>query len=168
MNKLCVMVGLSASGKSSTIKELIANDKNDSVIHGLLAENTIVVSTDDIRSEICNGNVGDQSKNNKVFDIFHDRIRSGLLQGHNVIADATNLTKKSRKNILNCADGIDCYKLAVFVDKSIENCKIDDAHRKWPVSDYVIDRQANRLKSCPLSTNEGFDEIIIVNANKKR
>lgn len=90
MNKptLWIMCGLSGSGKS-TIAAQIANEN----------PNTIIVSSDAIREELT-GNENDQSKNEDVFKIFHKRIREYLIKEINVIADATNLTMKSRRAIL--------------------------------------------------------------------
>lgn len=73
--RLIVMVGLSASGKSSYAKELEKENPT----------NTIVISSDAIREEIC-GSVEDQSKNGEVFRIstkeFEEtlRIKKMLLQ----------------------------------------------------------------------------------------
>jgi predicted kinase len=53
-----------------------------------------VVSTDQIREWIAK-NVNDQSRNDDVFKHFHEQIESGLRGGHNVYADATNLTGRS-------------------------------------------------------------------------
>ena len=90
MNKptLYIMCGLSGSGKS-TIATQIAN-KNP---------NTIIVSSDAIREELT-GNYEDQEHNEEVFKIFYDRIRKNLENKKNVIADATNLTMKSRRAIM--------------------------------------------------------------------
>ena len=76
--KLYVMVGLSGSGKSTLAKQLTDAEKN-----------TIIISSDSIREELT-GKVEDQSKNEEVFKIFHKRIREGLENKHNVVADATN------------------------------------------------------------------------------
>ena len=57
--KLYIMVGLSASGKSTIAKQIAEK------------ENCIIISSDAIRGEICDGGVADQSKNDEVFKIFH-------------------------------------------------------------------------------------------------
>lgn len=169
MGTLCIMVGLSGSGKSSTVKELIKETRDEtSNVKGLLGPETVIVSTDAIRGEICEGGVGDQSKNKEVFAIFYNRIRKGLKDGKNVIADATNVSKYSRKCILNCVGKTECKKIAVVIDKSIENCKIDNPKREYPVPDEVIDRQAKNLRKNPVTLDEGFDEIIVVDANETR
>lgn len=62
--KLYVMCGLSGSGKS-TIAKQITNDNPD----------TVIISTDMIREQLT-GEIGDQSQNDEVFEIFHTLIRS--------------------------------------------------------------------------------------------
>lgn len=56
--KLYVMCGLSGSGKS-TIAKQIANDNPD----------TVIISTDIIREQLT-GEIGDQSQNDEVFELF--------------------------------------------------------------------------------------------------
>ena len=94
---LTVMVGLSGSGKSTIAKTELAD------------ENTVIVSSDAIREELC-GTVEDQSKNLEVFKLFHERIRRNLEKKKNVIADATTLTMKSRRAILMTVNGLDIVK----------------------------------------------------------
>ena len=71
---LYVMVGLSGSGKSAIAKE-----------YQKKISNSVIVSSDEIREELCNGDRADQSKNNEVFRIFHDRIRKNLEKHKSVI-----------------------------------------------------------------------------------
>lgn len=82
--KLYVLVGLSGSGKSTLAAQLAESN-----------ENTVIVSSDAIREELT-GKIEDQSRNNEVFEIFHQRIRKNLEEGKNTIADATNLLIKSQ------------------------------------------------------------------------
>ena len=107
--KLYMMCGISASGKSTIAKQIAEK------------ENCIIVSSDDIRSEICPGGVSDQSKNEEVFQIFHRRIKENLLKGNNVICDATNITIKSRRAIFNVVKDINCEKIGYLVVKNIED-----------------------------------------------
>lgn len=150
---LWVVVGLSGSGKS-TIAKKIANDN----------PNTVIVSSDNIREEIT-GDYEDQEHNEEVFKIFHDRIRKNLENKQNVIADATNLTIKSRRAILNKVNGLDIEKICVIIPKPFEKCKEDNLHREHPVPDYVLDKQIRRFQ-IPF-IEEGWDEICIYDISKE-
>ena len=147
--KLYIMVGLSASGKSTIAKQIAEN------------EDCIIVSSDAIRGEICEGGVADQSKNEEVFKIFHRRIRDNLRAGNNVIADATNITIKSRKAIFEAIRRVECYPIAYIVPKKIEKCIKDNAsdERINHVPEEVIYRQRSKFQ-IPFY-EEGFKEIII-------
>ena len=146
--KLYIMIGISASGKSTIAKQIAERD------------NCIIVSSDAIRGEICEGGVSDQSKNEEVFRIFHRRIKENLLKGNNVIADATNITIKSRKAIFNAVRNIDCYKVGYLVVKSIEDCIKDNKNSdRVAVPDEVITKQIRGFQIC--FYEEGFDKIII-------
>lgn len=144
---LYIMVGLSASGKSTISKELASKN------------NCKIVSSDDIREEICENGVIDQSKNTEVFVIFNKRIKDYLKKGESVIADATNINIKSRKSILENIKNVDCYKIAYVIPKAVEDCIEDNIYRKHPVPHHVIKRQMMNFQ-IPFH-NEGFDEIVI-------
>lgn len=146
--KLFLMVGLSASGKSTIAKGLAEDYK------------AVTVSSDVIREEIC-GNVSDQSKNEEVFKIFHKRIRKYLYEKRNVIADATNITMKSRRAIINNVKKMDVEIIAYIVPKRIEECIRDNVDRGHPVPEEVIYKQEKRFQ-IPF-IEEGFDRIIIHN-----
>lgn len=137
MNKptLWIMCGLSGSGKS-TIATQIANEN----------PNTIIVSSDAIREELT-GNENDQSKNEDVFKIFHKRIREYLIKEINVIADATNLTMKSRRAILMNTLGLKVNKICCVIVKRFEQCKIDNSNRLRVVPEGVIKKAAKKLSN---------------------
>lgn len=146
MTDLIVMVGLSGSGKSSIAKEF----------QSTVDLKTVIISSDSIREEIC-GNIADQSRNNEVFDIFHKRIRENLEVGNSVIADATNLTIKSRRKILELTKGLEVKKICYLTTKPIENCLVDNKNREHPVPDEVIHKQMRKFQ-VPFY-EEGFDKI---------
>ena len=151
--KLYIMIGISASGKSTIAKQIAERD------------NCIIVSSDAIRGEICEGGVSDQSKNEEVFRIFHRRIKENLLKGNNVIADATNITIKSRKAIFDAVKKIDCYKIGYLVVKKIEDCIKDNKNNnRVAVPDEVIYKQISKFQ-IPFK-EEGYDNIVIEDLNK--
>lgn len=151
--KFYIMIGLSASGKS-TIAEQIAKD-----------EDCVIISSDKIREEICDGGVIDQSKNEEVFKIFHSRIKEKLLSGTNVIADATNINMKARRSLLENVKKIDCYKIAYIIPKSVEKCIEDNIYKDYPVPHYVIQKQMMNFQ-IPFM-EEGFDDIQMHKFNKE-
>lgn len=144
--RLTLLCGLSASGKSQHTS-IVANNRNSECI---------ILSTDAIRANIC-GSVEDQSKNKEVFQTFHSLIAKYLKNGIDVVAEATNITMKSRRSILNVIKGIDCEKVCVVIVKPIGECKLDDSLREHPVSEYVIDKQARKFQ-IPFR-EEGWDKI---------
>ena len=93
--KLYIMTGLSGSGKSTIAQKLAEENPN-----------TVIVSSDAIREELT-GKVEDQTKNEEVFKIFHNRIRKNLENKKNVIAYATNITMKSRRAIMMKVNGLE-------------------------------------------------------------
>lgn len=147
--RLIVMVGLSASGKSSYAKELEKENPT----------NTIVISSDAIREEIC-GSVEDQSKNGEVFRIFHERIRRNLENKKDVIADATNITMKSRRAILNRVNGLDVHKECYIMSKPFRYCVEDNKDREHPVPEKVLYKQLSKFQ-IPFY-EEGWDYVSIV------
>lgn len=151
--KLYIMCGISASGKSTIANQIAERD------------NCIIVSSDTIRGEICEGGVSDQSKNEEVFNIFHRRIRTNLEEGKNVIADATNITIKSRKAIFDAVKNINCEKIGYIVVKSIEDCIKDNKNSdRVAVPVEVIYKQVRKFQ-IPFK-EEGYDNIIIEDLNK--
>lgn len=145
--KLYVMCGLSGSGKS-TIAKQITNDNPD----------TVIISTDMIREQLT-GEIGDQSQNDEVFEIFHTLIRKRLENKYNVIADATNITMKSRRAILNKVNGLDIEKICYIIPKPFEWCQQDNKNRPHPVPDEVLEKQIRRFE-IPF-IEEGWSKIII-------
>lgn len=152
--RLTLLCGLSASGKSQYIENItwIKEDIREE-------DKSVVLSTDNLRKEIC-GSVEDQSMNGIVFQKFHNLIRSNLKNGMDVFAEATNITMKSRRSILNVIKGIDCEKVCVVIVKPIDECKKDNIDREHPVPDYVIEKQARKFQIPFLE--EGWDKIQFV------
>lgn len=143
--ELMVMCGLSGSGKTSCA-ELEAEEWGYEI-----------VSSDNIRAEL--GDVNDQSQNNKVFQIFYQRIKDHLNACHHVIADATFLTIKERRRILEEVKDIKCYKSCYIMATPFDECLKNNKSRDRQVPESVIYRQ--RAKFQVPFEEEGWDDIDI-------
>lgn len=114
--RLIVMVGPSCAGKSHLAREF---------------RQDLVVSSDKIREDLC-GDFRDQSKNEQVFDAFHDIISSRLRNGLTTVADATHIKRKARLETLACAPA-DCE-----IDYYIVNRPMKDKIRQAGWRDGVM------------------------------
>ena len=90
MPKLCILIGVSGSGKSTWAQ--------NQVVHS--GEEAIVFSSDDLRAELF-GDVNEQSRNAELFNELHKRIINALYQNYTVYYDATNLNLKRRMTFIN-------------------------------------------------------------------
>ena len=144
---LWIMVGLSGSGKSSIAKQIVEENLN-----------TVIISLDSIQEELT-GKVEDQTKNEEAFKVFHKRIREALENNTNVIADATNITMRARRAIIENVKGIDCHKIVYLIPKPFRQCKIDNLSRTNPIPEGILNEQLRKFQ-IPFM-EEGFDEGII-------
>ena len=147
MNKLFVLVGLQGSGKSTFAEEY----KNTN-------ENIEIVSSDAIREEN-----NWEIDNNKVFDIFYKRINEFLKNGKDVIADATNITIKARRQLFEKVK-VESEKIAVVFNVPIGVCRSrlikrnESSTRKVPIE--VLEKYHKSFQ-IPFY-EEGFNQIILI------
>ena len=145
MNKLYMLIGLPASGKSTIAKEISKS------------EDAEIVSSDEIRKELL-GDINDQSQNELVFKEVGKRIKDRLKVG-NVIYDATNIDYKKRRAFLQQLNKMEVKKIAVLIATPYEECLERNAKRKRSVPEYVIKRMYHNFY-IP-QKYEGFDDIEI-------
>lgn len=147
MSKLFVLCGLASSGKS-TIGKAINKFYNGNYI-----------SSDEIRAEL--SYYEDQSRNDEVFKIFHKRIRDSLNADVITIADATNITIKSRRQIIDIAKRIPNVEIVcVLMATPYLTCVERDKKRSRSVGKEVLEKQLKRFQ-IPFY-EEGFDDIVVV------
>lgn len=132
MSTLYIPVGIPGSGKSTWSRT---------------QTDIVIVSSDSIRKEF----VADLREahgpdapidNGKVFQIFHERIRAGLIHDMNVFADATNVTYRSRENLFDIANEMDSrIHLIVFtnIEAGVER------NKQRPAEQVVPDRAMERM-----------------------
>ena len=153
MNKLIILVGLPASGKSTYAKNVLAS------------EDTIVLSSDELRKELL-GDENCQSNNQLVFDTLYRRAKENLQKGLNVVIDATNINIKDRKRTLSWFKGMNIKRVAIVFATPFEVCYERDKKRERTVGKEVIDKFLYRFE-IPMEY-EGFDKIEIVDSDDER
>ena len=143
MPEFIMMVGLPASGKSTVAKKY--SDCG-----------YVVVSSDAIRAELW-GDESIQGDPAKVFGLVQARCRLALLEGRDVVMDATNMNAKKRKNFLRQMP--ECYKTCVVMATPFDECVIRDEERSRSVGIAVMKKMLCSFEM-PYY-NEGWDKIIL-------
>lgn len=146
MNKLYMMIGIPASGKSTIAKEIAKS------------EEAIIVSSDEIRNELL-GDINDQTQNAKVFEEVERRLKINIKEGRNVIFDATNINYKKRRDWLNRFNKYNVEKIGILVATPYEECLLRNSQRERKVPEEVIKRMYFNFYIPQYY--EGFDEIQI-------
>lgn len=96
--------------------------------------------------------------NSMVFSRLNRDVKKALINGENVVYDATSLTPKTRKAILKKFAGLYDKAIAIFANTDLEEAKRRNAGRERMVPDEVIEKMHSQLRAPDLS--EGFDEVI--------
>ncbi len=148
MSELIVIVSPSGAGKSFYVPHL--EDKYCA----------ITLSSDKLRTILCNGNTNDQSKNGLVFTVLKAAMELLLEDGHSVILDTTALTVSIRADYLKVAKKLGVVTRAVYIKASIEKCKERNRNRDRFVPEDVIAKQFTKLV-IP-TESEGFDFVDVI------
>lgn len=148
MARLIILVGLPGSGKSTYAKSIMDPE-------GQLQ----YCSSDKVREELY-GDQNIQGDPNKVFRVLHNKVKNQLDRGYDVIYDATNVTRKNRRSIIQevkkYCDEIEAHIIWAPVDQCISR----DRDRKRSVGEDVIRKFLHRWQS-PFY-DEGFTKIKVV------
>ncbi|MEK5036202.1 AAA family ATPase [Paenibacillus sp. FSL R7-0302] len=148
MPQLHVLVGLPASGKSTFAKKLKAT----------------VISSDKLREELL-GDVNDQNSNELIFNTMYERAEKQLAIGLDVYLDATHISAKVRKRIIE--------RFRKKADKLVAH------YFNTPFYPDVVHRNRGRERSVPYSVltrmrnslqvpmySEGWNEIVFHNLDE--
>lgn len=147
MNKLIMLIGLPGSGKSTYAKMLLEKEPN------------IKYCSSDETRKLIYGDEAIQGDPNKVFRTLHNNVKKHLNEGFDVIYDATNVTRKSRKNIISEVKHI-AEIAAHIVWAPYEDCIRRDTERSRTVGVEVIKKFLYRWQS-PYY-DEGFKSIKLI------
>lgn len=155
MNRLIVMVGLPGSGKSTFAERLRRHIIEE---YGYGCE---IFSSDAIREELY-GDANIQGDSKEVFSLLEQRLFEALSVNDNRVAiyDATNLTAKGRKALINKVKNSklpECYFHCIFIGCRLSECKRRQFSRDRKVPEEVIERMVRSFQA-PFY-NEGWDEI---------
>ena len=147
---LFIMVGLPGSGKSNLAERLRIEEGDDLYVA------PVIHSSDNLREELF-GDANEQGNNQELFTELHKRIKRDLLNGIDVIYDATNIDKKKRVSFLQELKKIPCYRVCVAVMTPYYQCVMWNRTRDRRVPDKVIRKMYK--KWAPPEYREGFDDI---------
>lgn len=135
--KLLVLVGLSASGKSTFANKYISE-------HDM----AVIVERDRIRKHYFE-NYEYSKANERTVKAFRDKlIRLNLRNGYDVVCSDTNLHRTVREELKKIAEQ-EKAEFEIndsFLKVSIEECIRRDARREKPVGEAVIRRQASEYE----------------------
>ena len=135
MLEFIMLIGLPGSGKSTYRKNFNGYD-----IH----------SSDDIREEL---------NTNDPWEEMHKRTQQSLKEGRSVVYDATNLSRKKRRNILSIAKGCNAKTIAIVFATPFIECLERNERRQRRVPICAMNRM---IKTFNMPTPHEFDEVKIV------
>lgn len=143
-----MLIGLPGSGKSCYANNLLLED-----------DKSVIISSDALRKEVY-GDEKVQGDSDKIFAKMLDRSKHWLNLNHHVIYDATNMTSKHRRAVLQALSKFACEKIAVFMATPYITCLARNDARTRKVPEEVIRRMyMNFDVPC---IQEGFDFVKII------
>lgn len=144
--KFIMLIGPAGCGKSTLANSFWNSDKYE------------IVSSDEIREELY-GDASIQGNPRDVFEIMHSRVIKYLEEGTHVVYDATNLTYKNRKSILDKVTPL-AGCVGMVVATPLDTILKQNRSRERAVPEEVIMRQLCQFEMPTFS--EGFDVIRVV------
>ena len=149
MANLIILIGLPGSGKSTYARQYVNDHLGKAVWR----------SSDVCRAQLY-GDARIQGNPQKVFKKLHEEVKLALLRGFDVLYDATNVNRKSRKAAIQLGKDCGANIHAHIIWAPVETCVQRDSQRDRTVGYDVIKKMLYRFEA-PYY-DEGFDEIKIV------
>lgn len=154
MSKLCIMVGIPGSGKSTYIKNYAS-------------ENAKIVSRDNIRFSLLKEGNKYFSKEKEVLKILYATVNDYLRQEYDVYVDATHITKRSRHKLLsNLNLNKDIQTIAIHIKTPLSHA-LKNNHNRIGTQYYVPPEVIKKFYDMaePPTLEEGFDKIFSIEFN---
>ncbi|MBO6280583.1 MAG: AAA family ATPase [Bacilli bacterium] len=154
MKTLIMLSAIPASGKSTWAKEYQQNHPN-----------TYIVSSDEVRMEVCHGNYHDHTHQKEVWELFEKRIHEyGAIDNATVILDALNDVNPVRLKYLSTTPEFD-KKILVLFPSTYEKSKKYNGMRdeEVRVPEDVLIGLYNKFEEPNDEVLSYVDEVIEVN-----
>ena len=145
MSEIKILIAPPGAGKTTWAMEYLKEHPDD----------TVHISSDDTRKKLF-GDETCQDDPCRVFGTMCSRAADALKNGFNVIYDATDMTRKSRRQIIGSVPK-GTTVIAQIIWRSPEKCIEADKERTRTVGEHVIDRMIRSFQA-PYY-DEGFDKI---------
>ncbi len=142
-SKLFILCGLSASGKSTAVKEIKRLNDVD-----------VVISLDELRKEHKINNTNRKKIDGRVLQEAKLLLKQALANHENVIWDSTNLRKDFRKIIADLGRQYNAETHLAFIVDSVSNCIKKDKKRSDSVGDLIIKKQEKEFQFPELSETD--------------
>lgn len=143
--RFLMLIGIAGSGKSTIAEELVEE-----------REDVILLSSDSIRKELY-GDESIQQDHAKVFQLMLDRTKDALKNGLHVIYDATNISRKRRKGLIQQLPK-NVEKVACYVSTEYRHIVEQNKNRERTIPQHAIDEMYKRMQ-IPIYS-EGWDKIV--------
>lgn len=150
--RLYILIGLPGSGKSTYAEKE-------------LSKTAIILSSDAIRKELLNDETN-QDNNRLIFSTLYNRARIHLIDGKDVVIDATSINRFERARVLDNFKDLDIERIAIYFNTPAKVCCERDKNRARTVGNDIIYRYKNKFEFP--KKDEGFDKIIVIKGDNMK
>ena len=145
MNKIIMLIGAAASGKSTAAPKIAAEN------------NALILSTDRIRAALY-GAEHIQGYWPDIEAVLYDRIKNAIKQNKNIILDSTHFKKEYRAKIIKNFAKYSVFS-AYYFNYPFTLIYSRNKHRARRVPFEVLAAMYEHLKNAPPTLAEGFKSI---------
>ena len=152
MNKIIMLIGAAASGKSTAAPKIAAEHQN-----------AVIISTDKIRAELY-GAEHIQGNWQEIEAVLYERIKNAIKQNKNIILDSTHYKKEYRAKIIKKFSwdvlGANSSEFsAYYFNYPFPLIYSRNKHRARRVPFDVLAAMYSELSAAPPTLTEGFKSI---------